>query len=422
MHTNRRNFDAEDDRLMTSLGKFASVAYQATSAIEDLTSQVAAREAAEARVRELAQGLQAKLRCLVDASIIGIFIWNAAGQIIEANDAFLRLVGSRREDVISGRVSWRELTPVEWQDVDEQRIVDLKASGIARPFEKEFFRKDGTRVPILMGAAVFDDTQDEGVAFVIDLTDRKRAEEAARASDLRYNELRMELAHANRVATLGQLSASIAHEVNQPLSGIVTNASTCLRMLAADVPNIEGARGTARRIIRDSNRAADVIVRLRTLFSKRDAATESIDLNGAIKEATALARSELDRNNVILGHELAEMLPSVAGNRVQLQQVILNLLMNASQAMSSVDDRPRQLVIKTERDEYGRVRVTMRDAGVGLDPRTADKLFDPFYTTKNDGMGIGLSVSRSIIESLGGQIWIGANDGPGATVSFSIPI
>jgi C4-dicarboxylate-specific signal transduction histidine kinase len=223
------------------------------------------------------------------------------------------------------------------------------------------------------------------------------------------------------VATLGALTASIAHEVNQPLAGIITNASTCLRMLAADPPNVEGARETARRTIRDGHRASDVITRLRALFGRKGAATEPVDLNEAAREVIALSLSELQGSRVILRSELAADLPPVTGDRIQLQQVIMNLLRNASDAMSGVEDRPRQLLIRTERGEGERVRLSVRDAGVGLDPQNADRLFQAFYTTKDDGMGIGLSVSRSIIESHQGRLWAEPNDGPGATFSFSIP-
>jgi signal transduction histidine kinase len=217
------------------------------------------------------------------------------------------------------------------------------------------------------------------------------------------------------------LTASIAHEVNQPLSGIITNAGTCLRMLAADPPNVDGARETARRTIRDGNRASEVITRLRALFSKKEAANESVDLNEAAREVIALSASELQRSRVILRSELAEDVPPVIGDRVQLQQVMLNLLLNASDAMSSVDDRPRQVVIRTDLDKDDRVRLAVQDAGVGFDPQDVNKLFEAFYTTKGGGMGIGLSVSRSIIESHHGRLFATPNDGPGATFSFSIP-
>ena len=224
-----------------------------------------------------------------------------------------------------------------------------------------------------------------------------------------------------RVTTLSTLTASIAHEVNQPLSGIITNAGTCLRMLDANPPNIDGARETARRTIRDGNRASDVITRLRALFSKKEFTLESLDLNEATREVIALSLSDLQRNRVILQSELADDLPSITGDRIQLQQVILNLLRNASDAMVGVHDRPRQLLIRTEREDGDRVRVTVRDAGVGLDRQSMDKLFDAFYTTKSGGMGIGLSVSRSIVERHHGRLWAEPNDGPGATFSFSIP-
>ena len=244
---------------------------------------------------------------------------------------------------------------------------------------------------------------------------------AGRLSEQALGKAQSELAHVARVTTLSTLTASIAHEVNQPLSGIITNASTCLRMLDADPPNVDGARETVRRTIRDGNRASDVITRLRALFGKQSATTESVDVNEGTREVIALSRSELESAGVILRTDLAEDLPRVTGDRVQLQQVILNLLRNASDAMSGVDDRPRQVVVRTERDGGDGVRVTVRDAGAGIEPQAMDKLFDAFYTTKSGGMGIGLSVSRSIVEKHHGRLWVERNDGPGATFAFSIP-
>ncbi len=254
----------------------------------------------------------------------------------------------------------------------------------------------------------------EYIGAIQNVTDRRLSEEA-------LGKVRSDLAHVARVRSLGTLTASLAHEVNQPLSGIITNAGTCLRMLSANPPNVEGARETARRTIRDGNRASNVITRLRALFTGKDATAESVDVNDATREVIALSLSELQRNRVILREELAEDLPPVTGDRIQLQQVILNLLRNASDAMSDVADRPRQLLIRTERDEGDRVRVTVRDTGMGFGPDGVDRLFEAFYTTKSGGMGIGLSVSRSIIESHRGRLWAAPNDGPGATFSFSIP-
>ena len=405
MHSDRRKFDAEDDRVMASLGKFASSAYQALAHIEELKIQVAEREKAEAEVRQLASGLEAKIRRLVEANVVGIVMWNLEGAITGANEAFLRMVQYDREDLASGRVRWADLTPAEWRGHDERAVADLKATGMFQPFEKEYFRKDGSRVPVLLGGALFERNGNEGVAFVLDLSEQKRAERALRRSEaflaegqhlgrigsfswrvatdeitwsaelyriyeleigvpvtlelirsrvhpedvsliekmkmvdqaredghdfewqyrllmpdhsikymhavahatrdqdgqLEYiasvqdvtarrlaeearDKARSELAHVARVMTLGTLTASIAHELNQPLSGIVTNASTCMRMLATDPPNVDGARETARRTIRDGNRASEVITRLRALFSKKEATTEPVNLNDAALE------------------------------------------------------------------------------------------------------------------------------------------
>ena len=252
------------------------------------------------------------------------------------------------------------------------------------------------------------------IGAIQDVTGSMAAEEA-------LNRARAELAHVARVATMNTLTASIAHEVNQPLAGIVTNAGTCLRMLDAVPPNLDGARETARRTIRDGNRAADVVARLRALFSKKEFTLGPMDLNDATREVIALSLSELQRNRVIVLPELDDNLPPVTGDRVQLQQVILNLLRNAADAMDGVDDRPRQLVIRTERENDECVRLTVQDAGVGLDTGSIDRIFDAFYTTKSGGMGIGLSVSRSIIERHQGRLWAKPNDGPGASFLFSIP-
>jgi len=248
-----------------------------------------------------------------------------------------------------------------------------------------------------------------------DVTEGKLAEEA-------LNKARSELAHVARVATLNALTASITHEVNQPLAGIITNATTCLRMLNNDPPNLDGARETARRALRDGNRASDVITRLRALYSNKEFTFEPVDLNEATREVIALSLSDLQRNRVVLRSDLAHDLPPVTGDRVQLQQVLLNMLRNGSDAMVGIEDRARELQVKTELEGSNNVRLSVSDAGVGFRPEIAAKLFEPFYTTKTDGMGIGLSVSRSIIEAHHGHLWATPNEGPGATFCFSIPL
>jgi C4-dicarboxylate-specific signal transduction histidine kinase len=252
------------------------------------------------------------------------------------------------------------------------------------------------------------------IGAIQDVTRRCLAEEA-------LGNVRGELVRLARVSSLGSLTASIAHEVNQPLAGIMTNAITCLKMLGSDPPNLDGARQTARRTVRDTERACEVIARLRALFGKRGGKTEPVDLNGAAREVVALSSSDLHRRRVTLRAELADDLPLVIGDRVQLQQVILNLLLNAAEAMSPIEVGPRQVLIRTDSDAADHVCLSVRDTGVGFEPHEAQRLFEPFYTTKSGGMGIGLSVSRSIIESHGGHIWAEHNAGPGATFAFSVP-
>jgi PAS domain S-box-containing protein len=362
----------------------------------------------------------ARIRRLVEANVIGIVIWNLDGRILEANDAFLRMVGYGRDDLVSGRVRWRELTPDPWRAADDQALAELAATGVCAPREKEYVRQDGRRVPVLVGAALFEGRRDEGVAFVLDLTARKRAEAEARESERRYREAQMELAHANRVATMGQLTASIAHEVSQPLAGIVSNGSACLRWLMRDSPNIEEARETARRIIRDGNRAGDVISRIRALVRKTDPEKTRLDINQAVREVINLTQNEAVGKGVVVRTELASGLLFVLGDRVQLQQVILNLIMNGVEAMSPVADRPRELLVYSRQHGADQVLVAVQDSGIGIDRQNLEKIFAPFYTTKFQGMGMGLAISRSIIENHGGKLWASSNDGPGTTFQFTL--
>jgi PAS domain S-box-containing protein len=386
----------------------------ARTAVLKLLASQAAISLENARLyRDLAER-EAKIRRLVDANIIGIFIWELEGRILEANDAFLSMLGYARGDLLAG-LKWTALTPTEWREREERyQVPELKISGSLQPYEKEYFRKDGSRVPVLIGVATFEENGNQGVAYVLDLTERKRAQEALSRAGA-------ELAHVSRVTALNALTASIAHEVNQPLAGIVTNASAGIRMLDAPVPNISGARETLRRLLRDGNRAADVIKRLRDLFSRRDFTLEQLDLNDALREVIALSANDLRGSEIMVQAELAGDLPTLIGDRVQLQQVILNLLRNAVDAMVDVHDRPRHLRIETAREGGDRLRLTVRDVGMGVPAQNSDSLFEAFRTTKTSGMGIGLFISRSIIERHRGRIWAEANDGPGATFVVSIP-
>ena len=270
-------------------------------------------------------------------------------------------------------------------------------------------------MPILLGGATFGEGQDQGVAFVLDLTERKRAEAAAR-------EMQLELAHANRVATMGQLTASIAHEVKQPIAATVTNAAAALRWLGAQPPNLEEARQALGRSVNEAMRAGDIINRIRDLIKKAPSRKESVDINEAIREVIELTRGEAVRTGVSVQTRLADGLPLIHGDRVQLQQVILNLTMNAVEAMSGIAEAPRELLITTRLAESSDVLVSVRDSGSGLAPATLEHLFEPFYTTKPTGLGMGLSICRSIIEAHEGRLWVEANEPRGAVFQFLTPV
>ncbi|HXI92825.1 MAG TPA: ATP-binding protein, partial [Blastocatellia bacterium] len=364
---------------------------------------------------------EAKIRRLVDANIIGIIVWNVSGEILEANDAFLRIVGYEREDLVSGQVRWRDLTPPEWLERDERALAELGATGRAQPFEKEYFRRDGSRVPVLIGVASFEAGANGGVAFVLDLSERKYAEEKAKESERRYREVQTELAHANRVATMGQLTASIAHEVNQPIAATVTNAQAALRWLNAQPPNIDEVGQTLSQIVKDAGRAGDVLGRIRNLVRKAPTRKEPVDINDAVHEMIELTRGEAAKSGASVQTRLSEGLPLIEADRVELQQVLLNLIMNALEAMRGVSDGERQLVVSTE-VESNCVVVTVRDSGPGFGPGGPDEAFAPFYTTKSTGLGMGLSICRSIIEGHRGRLWASSNMPRGAIVQFTVPI
>jgi PAS domain S-box-containing protein len=382
------------------------------SVLEVLTSQ-AAISLDNARLYDDLREREARIRRLVDANIVGIVIWDYQGRIIETNQAFLDIVGYAREDLASLR--WTDLTPAEWRDVDDQAFAELKAAGTVQPREKEYFRKDGSRVPVLVARAVFEWNPDEGVAFVLDLTERKHVEGALR--DAQAN-----LAHVMRITTLGELTASIAHEVNQPLAGVVANAEACLRWLDRETPDLEEARQSVRWIMDDGNRASEVIRRVRALARKTSIERVALDLNEVIREVTTLVQGELINHAVSLRMELAPTPSTILGDRVQLQQVIINLVMNGIEAMQSVTERPRELTIQSRQDETGQVLVSVTDCGVGISAENANRLFNAFFTTKSTGMGMGLSICRSIVEAHGGRLSASGNDGPGATFQFALPV
>jgi signal transduction histidine kinase len=386
---------------------------------QDITSRKQAEPANDLRaIAERKEELRRSEAFLAEAqrlSLTGSFYWRVPTEEITWSEQLYRIFGFDQGALVTPELIESRVHP---EDMPVLHDIIERARGDGTDFECEY-RLQMPDESVKYLHMVAHGTRDEDgrleyIGAVQDVTARRLSEHA-------LGKAQSELAHVARVTALSALTASIAHEVNQPLSGIITNASTCLRMLAADPPDIDGARETARRTIRDGNRASDVIARVRALFTKKEPAIEAVDLNKVTREVMALSLSDLQRNRVVLQSELAKDLPAITGDRIQLQQVILNLLRNASDAMADVHDRPRQLLVRTEREDGDRVRVSVRDAGAGVDPQSVDKVLDAFYTTKTDGMGIGLSISRSIIERHHGRLWAEANDGPGATFSFSIP-
>jgi PAS domain S-box-containing protein len=365
---------------------------------------------------------EAKIRRLVDANVMGIFVWDVEGRILEANDAFLHIIGYDRADLAAGRVRWTDLTPPEWRDDTARRVAEVTTTGTAQPREKEYFRKDGSRVPVLVGGAAVGEEPQQAIAFVLDLSERNRAEAQARDAERRYREMHMELAHANRVATMGQLTASIAHEVKQPIAATVSNAQAALRWLSRHPPDLEEVRQALAHIVQDGRRAGDVVGRIRDLIKKAPPREDRLDINEAAREVIELTRGEAAKNGVRVRRELADGLPLIQGDRVQLQQVMLNLIINAVEAMRGVSDGPRELLISTGTSDTGDVRVAVRDSGPGLTPAALERLFEPFYTTKPGGLGLGLSICRSIVEGHGGRLWASTNVPRGAIFQFTLSV
>ena len=382
---------------------------------QDITARKQAEAVERNRAQEKLRHTEAFLAEAQHLSRTGSFSWRAETDEITWSEQLYRIFEFDHDVPITLELIGTRIHP-EDRPLLEDMIDRARVAGADLEYEYRLLMPDQSLKYLhLIAHGIQDkDGRLEYIGAVQDVTQRRLSEEA-------LTKARSELAHVSRVASLAALTASIAHEVNQPLAGIITNASTCLRMLAADPPNIDGARETARRTIRDGNRASEVITRLRALFSKKAVTIEPVDLNEAAREVIAMSLGDLQRNGVVLRVELADELPRVGGDRVQLQQVIMNLLRNASDAMRNVDDRRRQMTLRTASDEDHHVRLTVKDTGVGFGSQETERLFDAFYTTKSDGMGIGLSVSRSIIENHNGRLWAKANDGAGAAFCFSIP-
>ncbi|MGO7761990.1 AAA family ATPase [Rhizobium ruizarguesonis] len=398
----------------------AHVFTPARMAVLKLLASEAAISLENSRLYRDLEEREAKIRRLVDAHIIGILIATLEGQVLEANDAFLHLIGYRREDLATGHIRWTELSPPEWRSASQRAVADIRATGSCDPFEKEYFRKDGSRVPVLIAGAAFDEARSQVVSFVLDLTELKRAEADARASERRYRDMQIELAHANRVATIGQLTGSIAHEVNQPIAATVTNAQAALRWMDMEQPNLEEVRQTLDRIVRDGRRAGEVVNRIRGQIKKVPPQQDVIDINEVIEEVISLVRSEINKNGIKVDRQFADGLPLLQGDRVQLQQVILNLIINAIEAMGTMIDGSRELRVRTIGAGTNCLRVAVADTGPGVGPELLERIFSPFYTTKSSGMGLGLSICRSIVEAHGGRLWAEEHKPRGAVFQFTL--
>jgi PAS domain S-box-containing protein len=363
--------------------------------------------------RELEQR-EAKIRRLVDANVVGVLVSDEDGRLIEANDAFLEMVGYTRDDLTSGRLRWPELTPPESRVASERAVAQLRATGTCDVFEKEYFRRDGSRVPVLVGAAAVDGPGSETVAFVLDLTERKRAEEERE----RLRQAQDDLAYLSRVATMGELAASLAHEIKQPIAAAVTNARTCALWLEREMPDLAEASEAASRTVNAAMRASDIVDRVRSLYTRGTPHRQLVDVNDMIQEMVVLLQHEASRHAVAIRTELAERLPDIIADRVQVQQVLMNLMLNGIEAMK---DAPGELVITSQRTDDGQLLISVSDSGVGIPAEQTERIFEAFFTTKPRGTGMGLSVSRTIVESHGGRVWASANTTRGATFQFTLP-
>jgi PAS domain S-box-containing protein len=362
---------------------------------------------------------EARIRRLVDANIMGIFMWDLGGDILEANDAFLRLVGYDRKDLDTGRLRWPELNPPELGDSRKLPwITELRATGSVHPFEKVCIRKDGSRVPVLLALAIFEDNADQGVAFVLDLSERKRAEAEARESDRRYREMQGELSRAMRLASLGEFAGSIVHEVSQPLGAMMTSADAALRWLSRDPPALEEARASLARATKQGQRSANVIAGMRLLIRNESLNPTTLNINDVVQEMLELVRLDLERANVTLCLDLDQDLPTISADRVQLRQVFHNLVRNAIDSMSLASDMAHVLTVATQNSGV-LAQLMVKDTGGGFDAETHAKLFTPLFSTKETGMGLGLAICRRIVAAHGGRMWA---QSPGRGASFFVEL
>jgi PAS domain S-box-containing protein len=401
MHSDRRKFDAEDERLLSSLGQFASLAYELETKVAERTAELRRSEAYLAEAQRL--------------SHTGSWAFiPAAGKHTYWSEEIFRITGF---DPAGGPPRFEEFERRVHPD-DLARTKEHFRMAIREKVDFDYgyriLHPGGEIRDIhVIGHPVFSPSGDvlEFVGTMMDVTERRRAEEERQA-----------LAHANRITTMGQLTASIAHEVSQPIATARNNAASALRFLSRNPPDLEEVREALGCIVSDVDRAGDVIDGIRKLIQKAPPPRDDcLDINGAIREVIVLTRGEALKNGVSVRMQLADGLPLIQGDRVQLQQVVLNLILNAFEAMSSVDDARRELSISTGRRGADEILVAVRDWGPGIDPEHLDRVFQSFYTTKPSGMGLGLSICRSIVDAHAGRLWADANEPRGAVFQFTLP-
>ena len=377
---------------------------------EDLRRENTERRRAEEALRESEE----RWRAVFDNSAAGIALANPSGRFLAGNLAYQKMLGYSEKEL--RELSFLDITHEDYRDANSELTTEL-LEGKRQYFEmeKRYRRKDGNLIWVRVHVSLVSGKQITPrflLTIVDNITELKRAEEGLR-------DAQMTLAHVTRVATLGEMTASIAHEINQPLGALVNNANACLGWLSTE--NLEEVRNSVELMLDDAQRASEIITRIRSLVKKAPPQKDWLDINQTIREVIGLARNEIQRNGVALETQLSDDMPLIFADRIQLQQVMLNLMMNAIEAMTQVTT-PRELLISSEADDSKGVVVVVRDSGPGLDSKSHERLFEPFYTTKPQGMGMGLAICRSLIEAHGGRLWATTNAPHGAVFQFTLPI
>ncbi len=374
--------------------------------VGDILLSTMERHVAETRVRLS----EARFRSLFDASIIGVFFSSVYGKISDANNAFFEITGYEPADL---PLRWDQLTPPEWRSHDEAAVLRLLKYGVDHPWEKELFRKDGSRVPVLVGGAILSHRRGECAAFILDLSQRKDAEE-------QIQHLNAALERAARIGTMGEMAAGLAHEVHQPIASIANFANGARNRLARGRLSEEELEGVFSEIADQCARAGSVIRNIRDFVRGLNPDRRPVDMNAVVNQSLQLARFDIYQRNVQVESRLAEQLPLVLTDPTQLSQILLNLILNAVQAMGDVPGE-RKLVIETTVVDDGIVEVRVADTGHGICEADRNRLFDQFFTTKADGMGLGLSIARSIAEDHGGQLELVKSGDSGTEFVLRLP-